>query len=83
MITAILNVRSIRGSGTITFDVITDGSADKKVSTSLEGQEFSTIVQGNAKSLPGSIKHTKRGQHLVTLRAESSNVTSYPVLLDL
>ena len=83
MITAILNVKSIKGSGTITFDAITDGSANEKVSTSLEGQESSTIVQGQQQLIPGVIKHTKSGQHMVTLRAETSNVKSDPMLLDL
>ena len=83
MITAIINVDSAKGSGKITFDAITDGSANEKVSTSLEGETFSTTVQGNTRAIPGSISHTKSGPHMVTLQAMTSGVKSNPVLLDL
>jgi hypothetical protein len=83
MIKAISNVDSVKGSGQITFDAVTDGSANETVSTSLEGEKFSTRVEGQAKSIHGSISHTKHGQHMVTLRAESSNVASNPMLLNL
>jgi hypothetical protein len=83
MITAILNVDTVKGSGSVTFDAITDGAANEVVSTSLEGQRFSASVQGNAAAISGSIQHTQSGMHTLTVRAETSNVQSNPELLDL
>ena len=82
-ITALVNVDSAKGSGKITFDAITDGNADEVVSTTIDGERFATTVKGTAASIPGSISHTKSGLHTVVLRAESSNVQSQPLLLDL
>jgi len=83
MITAIINVDSTKSSGKITFDAITNGTANEVVSTSLGGQRFTTNVNGNTNTISGSISHTKTGRYMVVLRAETSNVSSNPLLLDL
>jgi hypothetical protein len=82
MITAILNVDSVKSSGKITFDALTDGSANEVVSTSLQDQKFWTQVQGNG-DISGTISHSKSGLQVVVLLAETSKVSSRPEELDL
>ncbi len=85
MITSIVNVNAIKGSGRITFDVISDATgASENGSTLLEGQTFTTRLDlGPGASPDQAIQHTKSGLHTVTVHADASHVSSNPVLLDL
>jgi hypothetical protein len=85
MITSIGGVNSVTGSGVITFFVNTDANGcDEDCSTSLEGQSFSTHVKlGPNAASQQSINHTKSGNHVVVVKAGTSNVQSGPVVLNL
>ena len=84
MITAIYNVASEKGSGQITFTVDVEDSAAETVSTQIDGTKFdTTVTQSNTGSSSHSIAHTKAGLRTIGLKAESSDVRSAPVLLDL
>jgi hypothetical protein len=85
MITSIVGVNTVTGSGSITFFVNTDANGcNEDCSTSLEGQRFATHVQldPNASSQQ-SISHTKSGNHVVIVKAETSGVQSGPLVLNL
>jgi hypothetical protein len=85
MTISIVAVDSVAGSGVITFDIVTDaGGCDENFSTFIEGQKFAThATRTGAGSSDESIAHTKAGLHTITILAESSNVSSLPVALNL
>jgi hypothetical protein len=85
MVTNIFNVDSQKGSGKITFDLTADAAgADEQVSTSIGGVKFSTHVKVDAGTHTGqSISHTKSGLFTLSVRAETSNVSSGDFALDL
>jgi hypothetical protein len=82
-ITSLTNVDTVPGSHKITFTAITDGGANETVSTTLEGTKCSTVINGAGAAIDGSITHDKSGLHSVTLVAETSGVSSLPLVLNL
>jgi hypothetical protein len=78
-------VDSVAGSGLITFEIVTNADGcDEDFSTFILGQRFVThATRTGAGSSPGSIAHTQAGLHTITIRAESSNVSSRPFDLNL
>ncbi|HEY2914527.1 MAG TPA: hypothetical protein VGK21_14285 [Candidatus Angelobacter sp.] len=85
MITSIFAVNTVTGSGSITFFVNTDGTGcDEECSTSLQGQRFAThVTLGANATSQQSINHNKSGNHVVIVKAETSNVQSGPLVLNL
>lgn len=84
-ITSIATVDSVKGSGKITFFVNTDGTGcDESINTTLEGEKFTTHSKhGPNATAKDSISHTKSGLHTVVVTADTSGVSSSPVVLDL
>ena len=86
MITAILNVRTTKGSGRILCDIdVGAGGCNEDLKTTINGKDFSTPVQHtNAGTFTEeAIPHTESDWHSVVVSATASGVSSNPKVLDL